>query len=98
MIPLRLTPYEIGQRSPADYFAPDARRQRKPKPFKTISPAERERRRQLAAQAREQFPSAEAMGRAIGAQGGDISKWFRGSRPVPDRYVEALQRLAGVAS
>ncbi len=99
---MNLTAYEMGVRSPADYFPPEERmavirREQKPKQ-KGPSPAERERRQQLAFRVREHFPTTEAMGRAVGTHGGNISKWFNGQRPVPDKYVPALERIARTGS
>lgn len=99
MTALQLTAYELGARDPAEHFPEESRikiiRREQTPVTRGPSQAERDRRQQLAARVRQTFPSTEAMGRALNVKGGSIAAWFSGRRPVPDRYVATLEKLAG---
>ncbi len=99
---MNLTAYEAGIKSPAAHFPAEGKlNQARRRPTKVpagISPGERARRQQLAARARRHFSSNGEMSRAVDTNSGTLCKWLNGSRPVPERFVPALERIARTGS
>ena len=57
-----------------------------------------ERRRELALEASRKTPSQRALARALGVSQPDVCKYLKGQRPVPQRCLAALRKLAGVTA
>ena len=99
---MKPTAYEWGLKSPADHFPPETRAKVQHRDAIKVKrgpcPVERERRQSLARAARNRFPSTEAMARALGASGGGVGKWLNGKDPVPEKYLESLEQIAGGAA
>jgi len=79
---MKLTPYELGHKRPADAL------------MQAPAMTDPEWRRELLEQARDILGSYTAITEKTGAPSSSISRWKSGSRPIPDRYIPVLIEVA----
>lgn len=95
---LQPTDFERGARQPAELVGP------KPKPkrrsaqtranLRRLPDDQRAHRRDLVIRALARVEAPADLAREVGAYPGDVHRWMRDERPVPERFVSSLEALA----